>query len=63
MLSEDQVTCIKQLARLVANEHDPARFIVLVEELKDLIERSHVLCKKPTPVIPITAKSATPRLG
>lgn len=62
MPSDEQVACIKELARLVANERDPARFIVLLEELRDLIERSHALSKKPAPVIPITAKS-TPRLG
>ena len=62
MPSEEQVACIKELASLCANERDPARFIVLLEELNDLIERSRVLSKKPAPVIPIT-KSATPRLG
>ena len=63
MLSEDQVACIKELARLVADEREPARLIMLLEELRDLMERSQVLSKKRAPVIPIPAKSARKGLG
>ena len=63
MLSENRLYRIKELARLVADEREPARFIILLRELNDLIEQSRILAKKPAPVIPITAKSATPRSG
>lgn len=63
MLSEGERHHIQELAGLVAEEHDPARLVILLQELNDLIEQSRVLSKKPAPVIPITTKSATPRLG
>lgn len=59
MLSEDQLAHLKELATLIANEHEPARFVILLQEMTDLIEGYRALSRKRAPVIPITAKSAT----